>query len=159
MITNGDLFHPQDQSCRYDISTTKRKQMLLERMKKQKPKQNPRKRRLKNTKSTTNPNSTKKVKKNKSDPLVWVWQYLDGDYFNYDEPASDLVEAIYQNYLISPGDCDVHSVKSGCWNYEIDFRIMQQRNLGHEDHTSRQIRRIQIPLSEKSDNKKKYAVS
>jgi len=91
-----------------------------------------------------------------SGKLIWVWQYYNNGFYNYDSDASDVVEGVYQEYLSSPYTCDVRAVKSGDWEYEIDFRIMTQRNLRHEAHTSRPIRRIQIPDTEKSDRKKKY---
>jgi len=33
----------------------------------------------------------------------WVWQFKDGSWYNYDFGASDLVEAVYQDYLKNPG--------------------------------------------------------
>jgi hypothetical protein len=47
----------------------------------------------------------------------------------------------------------VRAVKSGQWQYEIDFRVMTQTNIQHEDHTKRRIRRIQIPAAEKGIKK------
>jgi hypothetical protein len=91
-----------------------------------------------------------------SGKLVWAWQYFNNGFYNYDSDASDVVESVYQEYLSSPYTCDVRAVKSGDWEYEIDFRIMTQRNLRHEAHTSRKIRRIQILESEKFDKKKRY---
>jgi len=91
-----------------------------------------------------------------SGDLVWVWQYYDSGFKNYDPTASDMVEGVYQEYLRSPYTCDVRSVQSGQWQYEIDFRIMTQRNIQHESHTTRRIRRIQIPLLEKANKHKNY---
>jgi len=93
-----------------------------------------------------------------SGELVWVWQFLenDGYYHNYDEEASNTVEEVYQMYLKSPGATDVRSVKSGQWNYMVDFREMTQQNIQHESHTKRKIRRIQVPSSAKSDTGKQY---
>jgi len=85
-----------------------------------------------------------------------VWQYYDNGFYNYDSTASDVVESVYQEYLSSPYTCDVRSVHSGQWDYEIDFRVMTQRNIGHAAHTTRYIRRMQIPESEKNDRKKVY---
>lgn len=61
--------------------------------------------------------------------LVWVWQYYDNGFYNYDTAASEVVEGVYQEYLTSPFTCDVRAVKSGQWEYEIDFRVMTQRNI------------------------------
>jgi len=47
-------------------------------------------------------------------------------------------------------------VKSGQWQYEIDFRLMLQTNIQHENHTKRRIRRFQIPSSEKNNKHKNY---
>jgi len=88
--------------------------------------------------------------------LVWAWQYYDGGFHNYDENATDTVEGVYQEYLRSPYTCDVRAVKSGQWQYEIDFRLMTQRNIQHENHTTRRIRRIQVPASERTNRTKNY---
>jgi len=87
---------------------------------------------------------------------VWVWQYFDKGFQNYDAEASDIVEGVYQEYLTSPYTCDVRSVKSGQWQYEIDFRVMTQTNIQHENHTKRRIRRLQVPSSEKGNKQKNY---
>lgn len=91
-----------------------------------------------------------------SGKLIWVWQYYDNGFFNYDPAACDVVEGVYQEYLTSPFTCDVRAVKSGQWEYEIDFRVMTQRNIKHASHTTRKIRRYQIPESEKDDTHKCY---
>lgn len=69
------------------------------------------------------------------------WEYLDGSYRPYDEEASKVVEQVYQQWLINPGDFDVRSVKSGHFAYMVDFRQMTQMNIEHENHTVRKIRR------------------
>jgi len=43
--------------------------------------------------------------------------------------------------------------------YEIDFRVMTQKNIRHESHTERKIRRFQIPSSEKTNYDKNYGGS
>jgi len=88
--------------------------------------------------------------------LVWVWQYYDNGFHNYDPEASAIVEGVYQEYKTSPYTTDVRSVKSGQWNYLVDFREMTQQNVQHESHTKRKIRRVQIPASEASDKSKNY---
>jgi len=89
--------------------------------------------------------------------LKWVWQYYDNGFFNYNPTASDVVEGVYQEYLTSPYTTDVRSVKSGQWAYLVDFRGMTQQNVEHENHTKRKIRRVQIPVTEVNDTKRKYA--
>jgi hypothetical protein len=91
-----------------------------------------------------------------SGELVWVWQYYDGGFHNFDASASDTVEGVYQEYLTSPYTCDVRAVQSGQWQYEIDFRLMTQTNIQHENNKKRRIRRIQISSSEKADKHKNY---
>jgi len=107
--------------------------------------------------------STSTTSTSNDDPgqLVWVWQYLENDklYYNYETTASETVEEVYQQYLVAPGATDVRSVKSGQWNYMVDFREMTQRNIQHEAHTKRKIRRIQIPASEKDNTTKSYEAS
>jgi len=88
--------------------------------------------------------------------LVWAWQYYDNGFHNYDSAASDAVEGVYQEYLTSPYTCDVRAVQSGQWQYEIDFRLMTQTNIQHENHTKRKIRRLQIPANEKGNRTINY---
>jgi len=68
--------------------------------------------------------STTSTSKDDSGELVWVWQYIENDklYYNYEPTASETVEEVYQQYLVAPGATDVRSVKSGQWNYMVDFR-------------------------------------
>jgi len=71
-----------------------------------------------------------------------VWQYSDGSWKNYEVGASDTVEKVYQGYLANRGDTDVRAVKSGQWEYMVDFQAMKQTNIQHENHTVRSIRRV-----------------
>eukprot|EP01126_Amoeba_proteus_P059624 TRINITY_DN77_c0_g1_i2.p1 TRINITY_DN77_c0_g1~~TRINITY_DN77_c0_g1_i2.p1 ORF type:complete len:315 (-),score=54.05 TRINITY_DN77_c0_g1_i2:105-1049(-) len=118
------------------------------------------------TKSSKSSERTKKLKSSErtkkspksseSTELVWVWQYYNKGFYNYDPSASDVVESVYQEYLTSPYTCDVRSVHSGEWQYEVDFKQMTQKNILHEAHTVRPIRRYQIPEKEKSNTRKNY---
>lgn len=72
------------------------------------------------------------------------WQYDDNGFHDYDKEASKEVEAAYQDYLKSPGCWDVRAVKSGKWEYQVDFPNMKQTNIQHEKHTQRSIRRVNI---------------
>lgn len=80
--------------------------------------------------------------------LVWFWQFYDNGWTNYHPDASAVVEGVYQDYLRHPNMTDVRSVKSGDWNYLVDFRLLQQQNIQHENHTVRKIRRVQIPVED-----------
>jgi len=71
----------------------------------------------------------------------YVWQYYDSGWKNYLPDASDTVEEVYQNYKSNRGDTDVRAVKSGQWEYMVDFMAMKQTNIQHENHTIRNIRR------------------
>lgn len=71
------------------------------------------------------------------------WQYQEGDQWkDYDINASDVVEAAYQGYIKNPGMCDVRAVKSGQWQYQVDFLNNKQTNIQHENHKVRSIRRV-----------------
>jgi len=70
------------------------------------------------------------------------WQYFDGGWKKYDRAANDLVEAAYQDYVKDPTNFDVRAVKSGHWQYQVDFVNNKQTNIQHEAHTVRNIRRI-----------------
>lgn len=74
-----------------------------------------------------------------------MWQYQDGGWNDYDANASDEVENTYQIYEKEKATgrvIDVRAVKSGQWDYMIDFRQMTQQNVRHEAHTVRNIRRV-----------------
>jgi len=70
------------------------------------------------------------------------WQYHDGTWKDYDAKASDTVEETYLKYLENRGETDVRAVKSGQWEYQVDFMAMKQTNIQHEQHTVRNIRRM-----------------
>lgn len=70
------------------------------------------------------------------------WQYYHDGWRNYDPEASDVVESVYQGYLENRGDTDVRAVRSGSWEYMVDFLAFKQTNIQHENHTVRDIRRI-----------------
>jgi len=74
------------------------------------------------------------------------WQYQDGAWKDYEANGSDIVEDAYQHYVKNPGMCDVRAVKSGQWQYQVDFLNLKQTNIQHENHTTRAIRRL--PLNE-----------
>jgi hypothetical protein len=73
-----------------------------------------------------------------------MWQFLTRNYgwVNFDVNASNTVEEVYQGYLANRGDTDVRAVKSGEWEYMVDFMAMKQTNLLHPNHTIRDIRRV-----------------
>jgi len=124
-----------DQKKKTDTSTRKKKRSI------QKKDTSSRKQKSKK--------SHKKSEESDSGELVWVWQYLenDGYYYNYHVTASNLVESVYQDYLSNPRRVDVNAVQSGEWKYMVDFKNMTQQNIQHEKHTTRNIRRHQIPDS------------
>jgi hypothetical protein len=81
-----------------------------------------------------------------------IWQYYDNckdtnsispdDFYGYNPEASDIVEDAWQKYITHRGLNDVRSVKSGEWEYMVDFMNWEQRNIIHSAHTKRNIRRI-----------------
>jgi hypothetical protein len=102
--------------------------------------------------------SAKKAGKNRMDEDVhfeqqpgqgkWVWQYQDGGWHDYDPAGSDEVEQTYQLYEKEKATgrvIDVRAVRSGSWEYQVDFRQFTQTNIRHEAHTVRSIRRIWRP--------------
>jgi len=74
----------------------------------------------------------------------YLWQYDHNGWKNYEATASNVVEDVYQNYLSNRGDTDVRAVKSGQWEYLVDFMALKQTNIQHEAHTTRNIRRIKV---------------
>jgi len=72
-----------------------------------------------------------------------IWQYDDSGWKNYDDAASDVVEAAYQDWLQNPAT-DVRAVKSGEWQYQVDFNLKEQVNVQHEQHTVRKVRRTVV---------------
>lgn len=83
----------------------------------------------------------------KSFTQAHIWQYVDnsGKFDDYDPSASDAVEECYQGYLKNPHMMDVRAVRSGDWQYQVDFLQMKQTNINHENHRVRTIRRIPNP--------------
>jgi len=84
-----------------------------------------------------------------------VWQYYDKKWCNYDHAASDVVEEVYLKYLANRGGGDVRAIKSGQWEYLVDFMAMKQTNIQHENHTVRDIRRVKnlaVEGEEESNN-------
>jgi hypothetical protein len=74
------------------------------------------------------------------------WQYNHDGWKNYDKAASDVVEAAYQEWKSNPYT-DVRAIKSGEWQYAVDFTNMEQQNIQHENHTKRLIRRgMMLPV-------------
>eukprot|EP01117_Protostelium_nocturnum_P010933 TRINITY_DN3952_c0_g1_i1.p1 TRINITY_DN3952_c0_g1~~TRINITY_DN3952_c0_g1_i1.p1 ORF type:complete len:349 (-),score=152.29 TRINITY_DN3952_c0_g1_i1:210-1256(-) len=72
----------------------------------------------------------------------WQYKEREGVWGNYMLEASDVLEGVYQGYLSNRGDTDVRAVKSGDWEYQVDFLAMKQTNLQHANHTVREIRRV-----------------
>lgn len=72
----------------------------------------------------------------------YIWQYQDNTWRNYATEASNVVEDVYQAYLANRGDTDVRAVRSGDWEYMVDFMAMKQTNIQHQNHTVRNIRRV-----------------
>lgn len=82
-----------------------------------------------------------------------LWQYYDNNninavikradgWYDYDLQASDVVEDEWQRYIVNRGNCDVRAVKSGQWEYMVDFMNWKQTNIVHENHKQRQVRRL-----------------
>ena len=73
----------------------------------------------------------------------WQFQLGNGEYKDYAPDASQAVELAHSSWLLNP-HIDVRSVKSGDWEYMIDFNLMQQQNIGHGSHRIRKIRRVPV---------------
>ena len=82
-----------------------------------------------------------------------IWQFYDNNNFNasikksdgwydYESEASDIVEDEWQRYIVNRGMNDVRSVKSGEWEYMVDFVNWKQTNIIHMNHKIRAIRRL-----------------
>jgi len=69
-----------------------------------------------------------------------IWQYKHGKWLDYDTDASVQVELAYQDWLGNKS-VDVRAVKSGSFQYQVDFNQMKQTNIQHPNHTMREIRR------------------
>eukprot|EP01114_Cavostelium_apophysatum_P012302 TRINITY_DN2737_c0_g1_i2.p1 TRINITY_DN2737_c0_g1~~TRINITY_DN2737_c0_g1_i2.p1 ORF type:complete len:549 (+),score=67.80 TRINITY_DN2737_c0_g1_i2:108-1754(+) len=72
----------------------------------------------------------------------YIWQYEDDGWKNYEVNASNEVEDVYQFYLANRGYSDVRAVKSGQWEYMVDFMAMKQTNIQRDNHTIRNVRRV-----------------
>lgn len=102
--------------------------------------------------STTTNQSNKSNKKDYKKIYPAIWQYYDNNksishpsvdgWYDYDAEASDTVEDAWQRYVVHRGLNDVRSVKSGEWEYMVDFMNWKQTNIIHSAHTKRNIRRV-----------------
>jgi hypothetical protein len=81
-----------------------------------------------------------------------VWQYYDSNkvtnnrradgWYDYEKKANDIVEVEWQKYIKNRAMNDVRAVKSGEFEYFVDFMSWQQTNIVHHAHTKRKIRRL-----------------
>lgn len=71
----------------------------------------------------------------------WIWQYYDNGFNEYDIDVSNIIEDTYQSYIID-SKYDIKSIKSGKYEYEIDFKLMLQTNIQNGKFTKRRIRRV-----------------
>ena len=62
--------------------------------------------------------------------------------YNYELKASEVVEEEWQKYINNRMMCDVRAVKSGHFEYSVDFMSWHQTNITHHNHTIRKIRRL-----------------
>ena len=77
--------------------------------------------------------------------MTHKWQFKDdgGRWSDYAPAASVEVEKMYANWLVNP-HVDVRCVKSGTWEYMVDFNLMQQQNIKHENHKIRKVQRVPV---------------
>jgi hypothetical protein len=77
--------------------------------------------------------------------LTHKWQYLNdvNKWADYAPAASVEVEKMYANWLVNP-HVDVRCVRSGDWEYMVDFNAGQQQNITHKNHRIRQVQRIPV---------------
>lgn len=83
------------------------------------------------------------------DAVEHTWEYyvdkpVDGKrvgWYPYDGAAVTNMERFHSQFKANP-DMGPRYVFSGSWNYEVDFVRMQQTNVDHPNHTTRQIRRV-----------------
>lgn len=62
--------------------------------------------------------------------------------YNYDLEANTIVEEEWQKYIANRAMCDVRAVKSGTFEYSVDFMSWTQTNIKHYNHKVRKIRRL-----------------
>jgi len=83
------------------------------------------------------------------DDVAHTWKYhvdkpVDGKrpgWYPYDATAVTNMERYHSQFKANP-DMGPRYVYSGTWNYEVDFTKMQQMNVDHPSHTTRQIGRF-----------------
>lgn len=81
-----------------------------------------------------------------------LWQYYDNNkatnkvrpdgWYDYESKANEVVEEEWQKYIKNRAMNDVRAVKSGEFQYFVDFINWQQTNIIHPNHTKRNIRRL-----------------
>lgn len=69
---------------------------------------------------------------------TYQWQYESrGGWDNYDVEANEKAESLHKS---NPED--IVNIRSGTWDYMVDFSTLKQVNLQHHNHRVRNIRRI-----------------
>ena len=84
----------------------------------------------------------------------FTWQYYDNNklstsmqkkcdfWYDYDPNANNIVEEEWQKYIMNRTMTDIRTIKSGIFEYIVDFYNWRQINITHQNHTIRNIRRI-----------------
>jgi len=72
----------------------------------------------------------------------WVYGTLNYGWQKFYHEASDHIEAEYQKYIQDPYMFDVRSVKSGKYDFFVDFSRNIQMNVSHPQHRERPIMRV-----------------
>jgi len=82
------------------------------------------------------------------------WQFVENDktWRDYQPDASAVVEQHHDEWAAGTGEELTRKIKSGYFNYTVDFSKMQQENADHAAHTKRRIRRVpdSTPAGEKA---------
>ena len=62
-------------------------------------------------------------------------------WYDYDKPASDIVEEKWQKHIKNRTLCDLRAVKRGTYEYAVDFMSWIHTNITHPNHKVRRVRR------------------
>ena len=74
----------------------------------------------------------------------YQWQYESGDgWGNFDPEANKKMESLNKDYFFDERK-SYTKIKSGKWEYFVDFDTYRQTNIQHSNHRTRKIRQVTL---------------
>lgn len=72
------------------------------------------------------------------------WQYETREgWGDFDPEANKKMQSMFEAYMFDEGE-QLAQIKSGKWEYMVDFDTYRQTNIQHSNHRTRKIRQIKL---------------